>query len=469
VNQPEQKDERKVIYSVSAAVRIPNGSKGETRRHMPFFSCPRVYSDEPQTINDEPRYVQERFEEPDLLPTYMIAIGSSSVQEAFDVIFGAHRPQDTSMRISSPAAFNEREELSAPILISDDLAIQQFVRGYGNYIDWILDPASLQDAKFEIGKHPSLASSKVIGVFSSVLHPHILFHQENIVGVYSLYSKERSLLSQDSDFFEAGIEYSTYNKCSKPITAEPLRDMSITDPTKLGDAQSEILKADHTLSSNISITPHSDQPGVPRTSKPESESPSFFSPTFTDHLPTSSSHHDPRIHTINIPIRLTTPTRSHSYHSSTSSTRTNQTSSPFSIKGRSHTLRNRQASEAPPPNIKPILPDELENLKSQSMLLVDIRAFPAYSESRLIDAINICIPSILLKRPNFSLDDISKNIISQSGRDRFAKWKDADGIVIYDADSLLVRDSYRLTTLATKFIEAGFERAIYGLIGSPSY
>ena len=82
-------------------------------------------------------------------------------------------------------------------------------------------------------------------------------------------------------------------------------------------------------------------------------------------------------------------------------------------------------------------------------------------------AINICIPTVLLKRPSLSLDDISENI-SRGNRGRFAKWKEAEGVVIYDADSLRVKDSYPLATLAAKFLEAGFERPTYGLSGISS-
>ena len=100
-------------------------------------------------------------------------------------------------------------------------------------------------------------------------------------------------------------------------------------------------------------------------------------------------------------------------------------------------------------------------------MLIDIRAFAAYAKSRLVDAINVCIPTVLLKRSSLSLDDISESIVARGDRGRFAKWKEVDGIVIYDSDSLRVKDSYPLTTLATKFIEAGFTGSAYGLIGSP--
>jgi len=98
-------------------------------------------------------------------------------------------------------------------------------------------------------------------------------------------------------------------------------------------------------------------------------------------------------------------------------------------------------------------------------VVIDIRAFAAFAKARCTDAINVCIPTVLLKRASLTLEDIEAMVVSSGERGRFARWKEADGIVIYDADSLRVKDSYRLATLATKFIEAGFKNTTYGLIG----
>src|SRR5208282_648426 len=202
---------------------------------------------------------------------------------------------------------------------------------------------------------------------------------------------------------------------------------------KKDELMSKKLHSFISLPSNVSLVPVIDSTQVPKSPKQPPESPSFFSPTFAHCL--SSNRYDPRIHTV--PLHLSTPTRSQSYPVAPSPVRINQ-ASPFAFKARSSTaLRYMcRTSEAPPPNITPISPQELANLlSSRSMLLVDIRAFAAYAKSRLVGAVNICIPTVLLKRPSLSLDDISKSI-SRENRGRFAKWKEADGIVIYDADSL---------------------------------
>ena len=90
------------VYTVSAAVRASDSTEVGTPRNMPFFGCPRKYS---ETMTNE--YVPERFEEADLLPVFAVAIAASSVQEAIKVIFESHRPQNPSLNSDSGNAFNE--------------------------------------------------------------------------------------------------------------------------------------------------------------------------------------------------------------------------------------------------------------------------------------------------------------------------------------------------------------------------
>jgi hypothetical protein len=90
------------IYTVSAAVHISDSIQPETPRNMPFFGCPRKYS---ETSTNE--YVPERFEETDLLPVFTVAIAASSVQEAIKLIFESRKPRNPSLSRESENAFNE--------------------------------------------------------------------------------------------------------------------------------------------------------------------------------------------------------------------------------------------------------------------------------------------------------------------------------------------------------------------------
>ena len=259
----------------------------------------------------------------------------------------------------------------------------QFARGFGDSTNWITDPALLRNAKVELDSQQSLVSSEVIGLFGSLIHPNILFHQYDNVGVYFSSSKDYSILSHNSDFFAAGMEYSIHNKPSHPFTSEPSERPATPTPAKRDNLIPEMFDPVVNLPSNASLFPVSDPTQVPKLPKQVPESPSFFSHSFSDHS-SSSNHYDPQIHTF--PLHLSTPTRSQSSPVTPSPPQINQ-ASPFSFIGRSSaSIRHmRRTSEAPLSNITPLSPQELANLlSSRSMLLVDIRGFAAYAKSRLV-------------------------------------------------------------------------------------
>ena len=295
--------------------------------------------------------------------------------------------------------------------------------------------------------------------------PKVLLEQSGNIGVYLAWSKEYLFLSQSTDFFEAGLEFS---KRDTAIAISPNRNEEFTTPTlhSIVDdtVPAEPLNSAPTAPSNPLS---SNQTPTMQTLQRRPGSPSFFSPTFAEHLK-SSSRRDPRIHTAHIPLTLTSPTRSQSFPQNVSAFLPPPLAAPFAPKRRIQTFNreNRRASEVPGANILPIMPAELQILlRQRDILVIDIRAFASFAKSRLVGAINVCIPTVLLKRPSLSLDDISDSILSKGDRGRFVKWKEVDGIVIYDVDSLRVKDSYPLATLATKFVEEGFEGTTYGLTG----
>lgn len=408
--------------------------------------------------------MRERFEESDLLPPLVIAAAGNTLEKVFEVFFTAFTPRDTSVTGSSPG-LESMPSLSFTLIV-DAFFIQQFNRGYGDPVNWLSDPALLRNAELELDSKELLASSKVIGIFGSTIYPNILFQQKNIIGMYASFSKEQSILSRNADFFGAGIEYSTYESAT-PVTAEPSETITTPPSSNIPDLRPEQLTNYINLPANVSLYPFADRSTVPQTPNQPPESPSFFSPSFSKDLASSSLSHDPRVRTVNIPFHLDIPTRSQSYPTTPGPQRSGPLFSSYSSISRSQTShRNRRPLETALPNVTPISVTELGSLiATGSLLLIDIRAFSAFAKGRLVSAINVCIPTVLLKRSSLSLSDISDSIVSRGDRGRFAGWKEAQGIVLYDADSLRVKDSHPLATLAAKFVEAGFERPTYGLIG----
>ena len=464
------KNENDDPYMVSAAVRFPEDGWSDAKESsLPFFSCPRKYSNFSEPHNGDPSYLNERFEESYVLSPIAMALKTHSIRDALKGILTAFPPRDTIVNETTPES--ECIHLYLSFLTLDAIMIHQFSRGYGRNLTWIDDPNLQRNAKLELDTFESLASSKVIGSFGSLIQPTILFQHDNILGIYSPLSKEFSILSKCADFFEAGVEYSAYDLVS-PVTAEPNHTVTTPPSTKMDDVQPTQLNNFINLPSNVSLFPFSNKLSqVPQTPNRGLDSPSFFSPSFADHLnpSTTTAVHDPRIRTVNFPLQLNSPTRSQSYPSTPSPVRSGALSSSYSSMSRSQTsaLAAHRSLDSPPPNITPVSCQELEKLIADGLdiLLIDIRAFAAYAKSRLTDAINVCIPTVLLKRSSLSMSDISGTIVSKGDRGRFSAWKEADGIVLYDADSLRVKDSHPLATLAGKFKEAGFEGTTYGLIG----
>lgn len=459
---PPPQKERDTIYSVSAAIRF-HGNTGDpaAKRTLPFFGCPRIFSS-PSIPGGNSEYLQEWFEENDLLPILAITEATQTIGRALDVIFGSYQPQNTSVRTSPVDSYSKSFSQLSSLLMVDEFFMQQFTRGYGNNINWLADREILQNMRSELDGHPPLSSSKIVGVFGPILNPSTLFLQNNSVGVYLSHSKEPLILSPNDDFFEAGIQYSTFYDPTDTVSIEPCDEFPMTVSAEM-EWGSEMSSKRACSDLDVSLHPIPDEIQILQTQIQKlPDSPSFFSPSFAKHLP-PHTHHDMRIHAASFPLQVTTPIRSQSYPIVTSP----PTPIPYQSRDQASYRTLRRTSEAPPHNITPISPQELEVLlKIRSLLLVDIRPFAAYAKSRLVDAVHVCIPTILLKRPSLSLDDISDTIVSRGGRVRFARWREVDGIVIYNADSLRVRDSYPLTTLAGKFVGAGFERPTYGLVGS---
>lgn len=90
-----EEDEKDEVYTVSAAVHLPAEGYSGDRPLLPFFSCPRKYSDFSQGGGDDPGYLQERFEESDVLGPIAMALKAHSVEESIKLILTSFPPKDT--------------------------------------------------------------------------------------------------------------------------------------------------------------------------------------------------------------------------------------------------------------------------------------------------------------------------------------------------------------------------------------
>ena len=101
--------------------------------------------------------------------------------------------------------------------------------------------------------------------------------------------------------------------------------------------------------------------------------------------------------------------------------------------------------------------DLLKTAPSQDILLLDLRVFPQFSASRLSGAINLCIPTTLLKRPSFNVEKLADTFTKEEEKAKFAGWKEAKYIVVYDASSAQLKDAVSSINTLKKFTNEGWE------------
>jgi len=134
--------------------------------------------------------------------------------------------------------------------------------------------------------------------------------------------------------------------------------------------------------------------------------------------------------------------------------------------GRSSTLPN-PSKEGDPTLLSVAHLVELLDANTSNLLLLDVRTYNLYAESRIERAVNLCIPTTLLKRPSFNVTKLSETFAKDEDKEKFATWKDMKYIVVYDTDFKDLKDPSTMTSLHTlnKFVREGWKGQAYVLRG----
>ncbi|KAM5343135.1 hypothetical protein ACJ41O_014101 [Fusarium nematophilum] len=127
--------------------------------------------------------------------------------------------------------------------------------------------------------------------------------------------------------------------------------------------------------------------------------------------------------------------------------------------------RGIRRSETVPATLEPGQPhmitgaqlrDMLRNVKEDRLLILDIRSSQNYAHARVQGALNLCIPTTLLKRATFNIQKLQQTFQGGNGSSKFAKWREMDYIVVYDAHSSDKRDAVTAQNMIKKFTNEGF-------------
>jgi len=126
-------------------------------------------------------------------------------------------------------------------------------------------------------------------------------------------------------------------------------------------------------------------------------------------------------------------------------------------------LANHQQSPSPKPepgDPNMMSPDQLRDLLTgdtgSNLLILDLRVSPQYAMARVKGALNLCIPTTLLKRATFNLQKLQQTFQAEQDQEKFANWRDSTNLIVYDAQSSDKRDATSSINMIKKFANEGY-------------
>lgn len=105
-------------------------------------------------------------------------------------------------------------------------------------------------------------------------------------------------------------------------------------------------------------------------------------------------------------------------------------------------------------------PDVHQTIKDHlppDVLILDVRVFAQYSQSRVSGALNLNLPTTLLKRPTYDVQRLAGTFTKPEDKAKFDQWKDAKIIIAYDANSAQLKDATTCVNTLKKFTKEGWQ------------
>jgi tyrosine-protein phosphatase 2/3 len=99
---------------------------------------------------------------------------------------------------------------------------------------------------------------------------------------------------------------------------------------------------------------------------------------------------------------------------------------------------------------------------NEEILLLDLRVSTQYAKGRITGALNLCIPTTLLKRPSFNVAKLAETFGKETdARRKFEGWRKSKYIIVYDADSKQLKDATSCINTLKKFANEGWKGLSY--------
>ncbi|KAI1388467.1 uncharacterized protein F4822DRAFT_429091 [Hypoxylon trugodes] len=165
------------------------------------------------------------------------------------------------------------------------------------------------------------------------------------------------------------------------------------------------------------------------------------------------------------PLRRTTLSKNEDRHPRLSLPQEKLEASLEPMKARAETLPTTLESGGPGLIPSTQLRDMLTYMPDNEFLLLDIRVNTHYAQSRIRGALNLCIPTTLLKRATFNLDKLQQTLQTEEDQHKFEQWPSVKYLIIYDGSSTEKRDAVSAMNMFKKFSNEGFTGKSYLLRG----
>lgn len=115
-----------------------------------------------------------------------------------------------------------------------------------------------------------------------------------------------------------------------------------------------------------------------------------------------------------------------------------------------------------------VTPQHVVNLiesASEEILLLDLRVSTHYARSHIVGSINLCIPTTLLKRPSFNVAKLAETFKDAESKKKFEGWRSSRYIIVYDPDSVQLKDAAICVNTLKKFTSEGWSGCSYIIRG----
>ncbi|KAL8868759.1 MAG: hypothetical protein Q9174_004771 [Haloplaca sp. 1 TL-2023] len=99
----------------------------------------------------------------------------------------------------------------------------------------------------------------------------------------------------------------------------------------------------------------------------------------------------------------------------------------------------------------------IKNNLPPDLLIIDVRVFAQYSQSRLSGALNLNLSTILLKRSTYDVQRLSSTFNKPAEKAKFDQWRDTKFIIVYDASSTQMKDATTCVHTLKKFCGEGWQ------------